>query len=132
MVTPATPKASFRSQMLLARERAIIQAVNRLLAEKGFEAMTVDQATHFLMENCYYEEKAARPEAMRGSFDPGYCFYTLGKLQLLKLRRDWQSQEGAAFTLKRFHDEVLSHGSPQIRTLRELMLRDPKSWPQIL
>ena len=43
MVTPATPKASFRSQMLLARERAIIQAVNRLLAEKGFEAMTVDQ-----------------------------------------------------------------------------------------
>lgn len=43
MVTPATPKASFRSQMLLARERAIIQAVNRLLAEKGFDAMTVDQ-----------------------------------------------------------------------------------------
>jgi len=43
MVTLATPKVSFRSQMLLARERAIIQAVNRLLAEKGFEAMTVDQ-----------------------------------------------------------------------------------------
>ncbi|MDO8287155.1 MAG: helix-turn-helix domain-containing protein [Rhodoferax sp.] len=43
MVTHATPKVSFRSQMLLARERAIIQTVNRLLAEKGFEAMTVDQ-----------------------------------------------------------------------------------------
>lgn len=43
MVTHATPKTSFRSQMLLAREQAIIQAVNRLLAEKGFEAMTVDQ-----------------------------------------------------------------------------------------
>jgi len=43
MVTLATPKTSFRSQMLLAREQAIIQTVNRLLAEKGFEAMTVDQ-----------------------------------------------------------------------------------------
>jgi len=43
MVTQATPKTSFRSQMLLAREQAIIQSVNRLLAEKGFEAMTVDE-----------------------------------------------------------------------------------------
>lgn len=43
MVTQAIPKASFRSQMLLAREQAIIQSVNRLLAEKGFESMTVDE-----------------------------------------------------------------------------------------
>jgi TetR/AcrR family transcriptional regulator of autoinduction and epiphytic fitness len=43
MVTQATPKTSFRSKMLLAREQAIIQSVNRLLAEKGFEAMTVDE-----------------------------------------------------------------------------------------
>lgn len=43
MVTHTAPKTSFRSQMLLAREQAIIQTVNRLLAEKGFESMTVDQ-----------------------------------------------------------------------------------------
>lgn len=43
MVTSATPKTSFRTQMLAAREQAIIQSVNRLLAEKGFEAMTVDE-----------------------------------------------------------------------------------------
>lgn len=96
------------------------------------QGMTVDQATRFIMENCYYEEKAARPEAMRGTFDPGYCFYTLGKLQLLKLRRDWQAQEGSAFSLQRFHDELLRHGAPQVRTLRELMLKDPKAWPGIL
>jgi uncharacterized protein (DUF885 family) len=94
--------------------------------------MSVDQATRFIMENCYYEEKAARPEAMRGSFDPGYCFYTLGKLQLLKLRADWKAQEGDAFSLQRFHDEVLRHGAPEIRTLRERMLRDPRSWDRIL
>lgn len=43
MVTSATPKVSFKAQMLAAREQAIIDAVNRLLAEKGFEAMTVDE-----------------------------------------------------------------------------------------
>ncbi len=40
MSTPSKP--SFKAQMLQARESAILQAVNRLLAEKGFEAMTVD------------------------------------------------------------------------------------------
>lgn len=43
MVTPRTPKVSFKEQMLAAREQAIIDAVNRLLAEKGFDAMTVDE-----------------------------------------------------------------------------------------
>ena len=43
MVTARTPKVSFKAQMLAAREQAIIDAVNRLLAEKGFEAMTVDE-----------------------------------------------------------------------------------------
>lgn len=96
------------------------------------QGMTVDEATRFIMQNCFYEDKAARPEAMRGTFDPGYCFYTLGKLQILKLRRDWRDQEGDRFSLQRFHDELLSHGAPQLRTLRELMLKDPMKWPQIL
>jgi len=43
MVTRNAPKISFKEQMLQAREDAIIAAVNRLLAEKGFEAMTVDE-----------------------------------------------------------------------------------------
>jgi len=41
--TAAAPKRSFREQMHIAREDAIVSAVNRLLAEKGFEAMTVDE-----------------------------------------------------------------------------------------
>jgi TetR/AcrR family transcriptional regulator of autoinduction and epiphytic fitness len=43
MVTSKAPKVSFKAQMLLAREQALIDVVNRLLAEKGFEAMTVDE-----------------------------------------------------------------------------------------
>lgn len=94
--------------------------------------MTLEQGTRFFMDNCYYEAKPAASEANRGTLDPGYCFYTLGKLQLLKLRKDWQQQEGNRFTLQRFHDEALRHGAPPIRLLREKMLKDSAEWPRIL
>jgi uncharacterized protein (DUF885 family) len=96
------------------------------------QGMTVDEATRFFMENSYFEEKPARSEAMRGTFDPGYLYYTLGKLMILKLRRDWQQQEGESFTLLRFHDELLSHGAPPIPLLREMMLKDSRKWKEIL
>ena len=64
--------------------------------------------------------------------DPGYGFYTLGKLQLLRLREDWKAQEGDRFTLQRFHDNVLRHGMPPIRMLREILLRDPAAWDRSL
>jgi len=67
---------------------------------------------------------------MRGSYDPEYLYYTLGKLQILKLRKDYERQEGARFSLKRFHDELLSHGAPPLRILREVMLKDPAQWEQ--
>ena len=88
------------------------------------QGMSVDEATKFFMDNCYYEEKPAHQEALRGTFDPGYLFYTVGKLELLKLRHDYQEQEGEAFTLKHFHDAVTDHGSPPVRFLREILLRD--------
>jgi uncharacterized protein (DUF885 family) len=94
--------------------------------------MTVDEATRFFVENAHYEAKPARSEAKRGTFDPGYCFYTLGKLQLLKLREDCRRQDGAAFDLKRFHDAVIGHGAPPIRLLRESLLRDPAAWDAVL
>ena len=94
------------------------------------QGMTVDEATKFFIENCYYEEKPARQESVRGTFDPEYLYYTLGKLQILKLRDDWQKQEGANFTLLKFHDEMLRHGMPPIRLVRERMLRDDSIWDQ--
>jgi uncharacterized protein (DUF885 family) len=95
------------------------------------QGMTVEQGTKFFQENCYYEEKPARSEATRGAYDPEYLYYTLGKLQILKLRRDYQKQEGAAYSLKRFHDEMLRHGMPPIRLLREAMLKDRAAWDEV-
>ncbi len=96
------------------------------------QGASVEDAAKFFRENCYYEAKPSMQEAVRGTFDPGFLNYTLGKLQILKLRDDWRKQEGAKFTLKRFHDELLRHGSPQVRLLRGVMLRDAKSHDQIL
>src|SRR6266699_3419441 len=93
---------------------------------------TVDEGTKFFQDNCYYEEKPARAEAMRGTFDPGYLNYTLGKLQILKLRDDYKAQEGANFSAQKFHNELLNHGMPPIRLLRELMLKDKSKWDEVL
>src|SRR3984893_1654493 len=96
------------------------------------QKMTVDEATKFFEDNCYYEEKPARAEAMRGTFDPGYLSYTLGKLQILKLRDDYKAQEGTNFSLQKFHNELLNHGMPPIRLLREIMLKDKSKWDKVL
>ena len=96
------------------------------------EGMSLDDATKFFEENCYYEHKPAYQEALRGTFDPQYLYYTVGKLEILKLRCDYQQQEGASFSLKTFHDEMLRHGAPPIRLLRELMLKNRAAWNEIL
>ncbi len=96
------------------------------------QGMTLDEATKFFKDNCYYEAAPARAEAVRGTFDPEYLYYTLGKLQFLKLREDYRKQEGAAYSLRKYHDAVLSHGTPPLRLLREQLLRDPKQWDAIL
>ncbi|HLH52718.1 MAG TPA: DUF885 domain-containing protein [Verrucomicrobiae bacterium] len=96
------------------------------------QGMTVDDATRFFQDNSYYEEKPARQEAMRGAFDPEYLYYTLGKLEIFKLRDDYRKQEGENFSLKKFHDEMLRHGAPPLRLLRELMLKDQTLWDKVL
>jgi len=96
------------------------------------QGMSLEAATRFFQDNCYYELKPAQQEALRGTFDPGYLYYTVGKLQILKLRRDYQQQEGAGFALQQFHDDVLRHGMPPIRLLRTILLRDNRTWSQTL
>jgi uncharacterized protein (DUF885 family) len=86
--------------------------------------MSVDQATRFFMDHAHMEELPARREAMRGTFDPGYLNYTLGKLMILKLRDDYRREQGTAYSLKGFHDELLSHGAPPLPLLREVMLQE--------
>ncbi len=95
------------------------------------QGMTLDEGTRFFMDNWYQGEKPSRQEALRGTFDPGYLFYTIGKLEILKLRADYQKQEGANYSLEKFHDKMLDNGMPPIRFLRELLLTDKSTWNEI-
>ena len=96
------------------------------------QGMKLGDATKFFMANWYQGEKPSYQEALRGTFDPGYLFYTIGKLEILKLRADYEKQEGANFSLKKFHNEVLNHGMPQLRLLREVMLKDKNTWGNVM
>ena len=96
------------------------------------QGMSVDEATKFFRENCYYEEKPAHSEAMRGTFDYGYLNYSLGKMEILKLRDDYKAQQDAEFSLEQFHNQLLDHGMPPIRLLREILLKDKAKWDDVL
>jgi uncharacterized protein (DUF885 family) len=96
------------------------------------EGMSVDDATKFFMDNWYQGEKPSRQEAIRGTFDPEYLKYTLGKLMILKLREDYKRQEGDNFSLQKFHDLILDNGMPQIPFLRGSLLKDKEIWTEIL
>jgi hypothetical protein len=83
---------------------------------------SVEQCVRFFREAAFLEEPSARREAERGTFDPGYGAYALGKLILLKLRRDYKQSQGARFSLRAFHDTVLGLGSLPLRLQREALV----------
>jgi uncharacterized protein (DUF885 family) len=91
--------------------------------------MSLEEATRFFMEYAYMGELPARREALRGTFDPGYLNYTLGKLMILKLREDYRREQGPQYSLKQFHDRLLSYGAPPLPLLREEMLSEPGTVP---
>lgn len=84
--------------------------------------MTFEQAVEFFVQEGYQSRESARMEVKRGTSDPTYLYYTLGKLQILKLRADLQRKEGADFSLERFHDEFLKQGYPPIKIVRRALL----------
>ena len=86
--------------------------------------MTVDEATQFFVEKAYIGTHQARLEALRGTFDPGYINYTLGKLMILKLREDCRREQGGGFSARKFHDILLSYGAPPLPLLRDMMLKE--------
>ena len=93
------------------------------------QGMSVDEATRFFTDHAYMEELPARREALRGTFDPGYLNYTLGKMMILKLRNDYRREQGHTYSLKGFHDKLLSYGAPPLPLLREAMLNDASGPP---
>lgn len=83
---------------------------------------TVEQGKKFFMEQGYQEAEGAFQESRRSTYNPTYLYYTLGKLQILKLREDWKKAKGEDYSLQKFHDEFIRHGAIPIRQIRKLML----------
>jgi uncharacterized protein (DUF885 family) len=86
--------------------------------------MTFDEAVDFFQKEGYQSKESALVEAKRGTSDPTYLYYTLGKLEILKLREDLKKKQGADFNLEEFHDNFLRQGFPPVKIVREALLGD--------
>jgi uncharacterized protein (DUF885 family) len=86
------------------------------------QRMTLAQAADFFEKQGFMTPHNAMVEALRGTDDPGYLRYQLGKLEILKLREDLQRKEGASFDLGKFHDAFLAQGAVPIKLIRRAML----------
>ena len=88
--------------------------------------MTLDQATRFFVQNAYMGETPSRIEAERGTFDPTYLVYTVGKLAILKMREDYKRYRKGSFSLQEFHDRLLSNGLAPIWAHRRMLMPEDR------
>jgi hypothetical protein len=86
--------------------------------------ISFDQAVDFFVKEGYQSHEVGLVETKRGTSDPTYLYYTLGKLEILKLRADVEAKQGKAFTLQRFHDSFMQQGFAPIKIVRRAMLGD--------
>lgn len=102
---------------------ALIRNV-RFLSAIGLhtQGMTVETSEKMFRELAFRDEGNARQQAARGTFDPAYLNYTLGKLMIRKLRDEWTATRGGRAAWKSFHDTFLSYGAPPIPLVRKAML----------
>jgi uncharacterized protein (DUF885 family) len=83
---------------------------------------TVEQGAQFFQEKAFQEPANAYEEARRGAYNPTYLYYTLGKLQIYKLRDDYQKTKGSSYSLQNFHDDFVKQGSIPIKLIRRILL----------
>jgi uncharacterized protein (DUF885 family) len=110
-------------------ELQIGQSLNALLRDVRFlcaiglhtQGMTVAECEQLFKDKAYQDPGNARQQAARGTYDPGYLNYTLGKLMIRKLRSDWQ-RENPNRSFEAFHDAFLASGGPPIPFLRAKLL----------
>ena len=88
------------------------------------EGMTIEESQAMFEEKAFKDFGNASQQAYRGTYDPGYLNYTLGKLMINKLRDDWTAGKGGREAWGKFHDQFLSYGVPPIPLVREQMLGD--------
>ncbi|HEY1429724.1 MAG TPA: DUF885 domain-containing protein [Candidatus Tumulicola sp.] len=104
-------------------EEALLRECRYIVGVKlHTQGMTLPQAEKTFVTQCYQTPQVAVEESLRGTQDPMYGYYTLGKLMILKLRSDYKKMMGSAYTLQKFHDELLSRGDPPLPLLRPFIL----------
>jgi uncharacterized protein (DUF885 family) len=86
--------------------------------------MSMARAIDFFVTEGYQSREVGEVETKRGTSDPTYLYYTLGKLQILKLRADLQARDGSNFSLQRFHDDFMQQGLPPIKLVRRALIHD--------
>jgi uncharacterized protein (DUF885 family) len=84
--------------------------------------MTMDEATEFFVKEGHQVRPVAEKEAKRGTSDPTYLVYTLGKLEIMKLRDDYMKARAGKPSLQAFHDAFLQQGFPPIKIVRRALL----------
>ncbi len=84
--------------------------------------MTVEEGWSSSLRKGYQVRPVAEKEAKRGTSDPTYLVYTLGKLEILKLREDYKAMKGGKYTLQGFHDAFLQQGYPPVKIVRRALL----------
>ena len=99
----------------------------RYLSAIGLHArgMTVEQSLDMFRKQCYQDLRNATQQAARGTYDPAYLNYTMGKLMIRKLREDWTGGDRGKW--KAFHDEFLSYGGPPIPMVRKAMMKEAEA-----
>lgn len=115
-------------------ETRIGQLGNALLRNARFlsaiglhtQGMTVEESEKLFIEEAYQDEGTARQQAARGTYDPAYLNYTLGKLMIRDLRDDWTQVREGRQSWREFHDTFLSFGGPPIPLVRTRMMKPPQ------
>jgi len=86
--------------------------------------MTMEQGIDFFVKEGYQTRVNGTRETKRGTSDPTYLYYTLGKLEILKLREDYKKKMGDKYSLEGFHNDFLKQGFPPIKLIRRVMMGD--------
>lgn len=87
------------------------------------QGMSVEEgAKKYFTDECFQEPANGYEEARRGAYDPTYLYYTLGKLEIYKLRADYQKAKGSRFSLREFHDQFVKQGGLPIKLIRRILL----------
>ncbi len=86
--------------------------------------MSFNQAVDFFVKEGYQTRESGLIETKRGTSDPTYLYYTLGKLEILKLRADVERKQGTAFSLEQFHNDFMKQGFPPIKIVRRALMGD--------